>query len=375
MKLLIGGKSRNIYMRKDGSAYYKSGGEKVDASYMFKKNGDLKKQYSKSVEETLTKVKESHHIKNNKKFYGGAQVVKFDDFNEIKVDFTSKTLPGKKKDLMKLVHIGYNVVLERLHTPATNPDRTKKHRQLLLALQDIKQDIKQDITLNPTSNFARAKVALGQTAKEKELIKKGVIHKFFSYKYHDWSGKYEPAKKMFNTADSILSELTKLLQVVTKLSDNDVDSYYRRFANDVPSKFNGSIYIPPPSRNPPGTPFQKEEEEEEEDNENTRDNMDSMYNNASVRTEFDDELPPPREDLPFADFNYPVNGDGGDEDADEWTDDEGENEEGDGGEDGIPPNSRSTRPVSAPSNLPGVHPTIIRHPPQPETNGQARRRV
>ena len=74
MKLLIGGKSRNIYMRKDGSAYYKSGGEKVDASYMFKKNGDFKKQYSKSVEETLTKVKESHHIKNNKKFYGGAAI-------------------------------------------------------------------------------------------------------------------------------------------------------------------------------------------------------------------------------------------------------------------------------------------------------------
>ena len=39
MKLLIGGKSRNIYMRKDGSAYYKSGGENVNISYMFKKKG------------------------------------------------------------------------------------------------------------------------------------------------------------------------------------------------------------------------------------------------------------------------------------------------------------------------------------------------
>jgi len=39
MKLLIGGKSRNIYKRKDGSAYYKSGGQQVDVTHMFKKNG------------------------------------------------------------------------------------------------------------------------------------------------------------------------------------------------------------------------------------------------------------------------------------------------------------------------------------------------
>ena len=48
MKLLIGGKSRNIYMRKDGSAYYKSGGQQVDVTYMFKKKGGgLKKKYIK----------------------------------------------------------------------------------------------------------------------------------------------------------------------------------------------------------------------------------------------------------------------------------------------------------------------------------------
>lgn len=48
MKLLIGGKSRNIYKRKDGSAYYKSGGQQVDVTHMFKKNGGgLKKQYIK----------------------------------------------------------------------------------------------------------------------------------------------------------------------------------------------------------------------------------------------------------------------------------------------------------------------------------------
>ena len=48
MKLLIGGKSRNIYMRKDGYAYYKSGGQQVDVTYMFKKKGGgLKKKYIK----------------------------------------------------------------------------------------------------------------------------------------------------------------------------------------------------------------------------------------------------------------------------------------------------------------------------------------
>ena len=57
MKLLIGGKSRNIYMRKDGSAYYKSGGQQVDASFLFKKNGGgLKKQYIGGVEGNLAKV-------------------------------------------------------------------------------------------------------------------------------------------------------------------------------------------------------------------------------------------------------------------------------------------------------------------------------
>ena len=102
MKLLIGGKSRNIYMRKDGSAYYKSGGEKVDASYMFKKNGDLKKQYSENVKET-------HRIKKNKKFYGGNPInITFQPIN-----FDSDIEGNKFEELLKLVQIAYNVVLER----------------------------------------------------------------------------------------------------------------------------------------------------------------------------------------------------------------------------------------------------------------------
>jgi len=66
MKLLIGGKSRNIYMRKDGSAYYKSGGQQVDVTHMFKKNGGgLKKQYIGGVEGNLAKVERKKRLQRN----------------------------------------------------------------------------------------------------------------------------------------------------------------------------------------------------------------------------------------------------------------------------------------------------------------------
>lgn len=73
MKLLIGGKSRNIYMRKDGSAYYKSGGQQVDITHMFKKNGGgLKKQYIGGVEGNLAKVeKNKRSNKCAKQILGG----------------------------------------------------------------------------------------------------------------------------------------------------------------------------------------------------------------------------------------------------------------------------------------------------------------
>jgi hypothetical protein len=47
MKLLINDKKRNIYFRKDNTAYYKSGGSENDVTSMFKKTGGgLKKQFS-----------------------------------------------------------------------------------------------------------------------------------------------------------------------------------------------------------------------------------------------------------------------------------------------------------------------------------------
>jgi hypothetical protein len=69
MKLLIGGKSRNIYMRKDGSAYYKSGGQQVDVTYMFKKKGGgLKKKYIKggTTEAKFTELKEQCNTLHDK---------------------------------------------------------------------------------------------------------------------------------------------------------------------------------------------------------------------------------------------------------------------------------------------------------------------
>lgn len=116
MKLLIGGKSRNIYMRKDGSAYYKSGGENVDASYMFKKNGGgLKKQYIGGVQNNLGKVEQKKRSNRGvKQFLGGAGESSI-SFAPITVD-SVKLVDGNDKindneaklELQKLCYIALN---------------------------------------------------------------------------------------------------------------------------------------------------------------------------------------------------------------------------------------------------------------------------
>jgi len=84
MKLLIGGKSRNIYKRKDGSAYYKSGGQQVDVTHMFKKNGGgLKKQYIGEVNQnTLSEVERKKRSKRKNKLFLGGNI----GFSSIKVE-------------------------------------------------------------------------------------------------------------------------------------------------------------------------------------------------------------------------------------------------------------------------------------------------
>ena len=72
MKLLINGKPRNIYFRKDKTVYYKNNRIENDITFYFKKSGELKKQYSNILIE-----------KNRKKITGGA---KFNAFGDITIE-------------------------------------------------------------------------------------------------------------------------------------------------------------------------------------------------------------------------------------------------------------------------------------------------
>tara|TARA_B100001778_G_scaffold111328_1_gene91125 strand:- start:1821 stop:2849 length:1029 start_codon:yes stop_codon:yes gene_type:complete len=110
MKLLIAGKNRNIYMRKDGSAYYKSGGENVDVTYMFKKNGGgLKKQYIGGVQDNLGKVEQKKRSnKSAKQILGGVgkTIIEFDKI-EIKseeiIDTARVYQPGPAPEELKKI--------------------------------------------------------------------------------------------------------------------------------------------------------------------------------------------------------------------------------------------------------------------------------
>jgi hypothetical protein len=75
MKLLIGGKPRNIYFRKDNTVYYKSNNNENDITKYFKKSGGLKKQYSNLLVE--------NKIKKRKTIIGGT--LTFDTFSTIRV--------------------------------------------------------------------------------------------------------------------------------------------------------------------------------------------------------------------------------------------------------------------------------------------------
>jgi hypothetical protein len=212
MKLLIGGKSRNIYMRKDGSAYYKSGGEKVDASYMFKKNGDFKKQYSKSVEETLTKVKESHHIKNNKKFYGGQQGVINFTFQQLQVNFVAADeadITNQINSLMKIIHIAYNIVLEQLqNTNKTVAQSVNKKKLLMLLTSPLKSKMFSPSSIKPE--------AINQLFANNALL----------------------MADRFIVGTSILKHLDALLiDIINKKNHPQINTYYSTFNDNLIKSF------------------------------------------------------------------------------------------------------------------------------------------
>lgn len=90
MKLLINDKKRNIYFRKDNTAYYKSGGSENDVTSMFKKTGGgLKKQFSNLLiegdEKYANMLGGKTKSRKNKLAVGGASVEKNFTFAPISV--------------------------------------------------------------------------------------------------------------------------------------------------------------------------------------------------------------------------------------------------------------------------------------------------
>jgi hypothetical protein len=109
MKLLINDKRRNIYFRKDNSAYYKSGGSENDVTSMFKKTGGgLKKQFSNLLiegDENYNnmlggKPKKTKSRKN--KLVGGVTTKIEFIFEPIDVDFDPNYNPESKNDDARL---------------------------------------------------------------------------------------------------------------------------------------------------------------------------------------------------------------------------------------------------------------------------------
>ena len=89
MKLLIGGKSRNIYFRKDNTAYYKSNNNENDITKYFKKSGGLKKQYSNLL------------VEKRKTIIGGT--LTFDTFSTIRV--FADTNPNTEWDNKTIIEV------------------------------------------------------------------------------------------------------------------------------------------------------------------------------------------------------------------------------------------------------------------------------
>jgi hypothetical protein len=180
MKLLIGGKSRSIYMRKDGSAYYKSGGENVDVSYMFKKNGGgLKKQYIGGVQDNLGKVEQKKRSKKGVKQILGGVVsnIKFDDI-EINSEKLVKDdiIPDNeaKKELEKLCYIALNGLSINSNELQQNDDKDKVKISIANTLEKFKEYVDNNIVQATRSNI------YGDAADAADAAKVGAITNDFA---------------------------------------------------------------------------------------------------------------------------------------------------------------------------------------------------
>lgn len=102
MKLLINDKKRNIYFRKDNTAYYKSGGSENDVTSMFKKTGGgLKKQFSNLLiegdEKSTNMLGGKQKSRKNKLAVGGAIKKNF-SFESISVTYDPNFNDGDDGD-------------------------------------------------------------------------------------------------------------------------------------------------------------------------------------------------------------------------------------------------------------------------------------
>tara|TARA_B110000483_G_scaffold234054_1_gene303616 strand:+ start:505 stop:1149 length:645 start_codon:yes stop_codon:yes gene_type:complete len=110
MKLLLDGKQRNIYFRKDNTAYYKKNGIENDITDFFKKTGELKKTYSNLLvkSETVNNVKK----KKKKIITGGATL---DIFDLIEISFEKDTKCLTTKALQQLCeHLIYIIIIVKI---------------------------------------------------------------------------------------------------------------------------------------------------------------------------------------------------------------------------------------------------------------------
>ena len=126
MKLLLNGKQRNIYFRKDNTAYYKKNGIENDITEYFKKTGELKKTYSNLLvkSETVNNVK-----KKKKKIITGGGVI-LDIFDPIKISFITGAECLDIMELRKLCeHLIYIVIIVKIQFDINdnNPFNTTNH--------------------------------------------------------------------------------------------------------------------------------------------------------------------------------------------------------------------------------------------------------
>ena len=193
MKLLLNGKQRNIYFRKDNTAYYKKNGIENDITEYFKKTGELKKTYSNLLvkSETVNNVK-----KKKKKIITGGAVI-LDIFDPIKISFITGVECLDIMELSKLCeHLIYIVIIVKIQFDINddNPfnmdmdmDKLTKYLNLIIAI--MKNLFESNITL------------LGDTDKKIEDIKKTIEYikqNITTLRYDTIFRKIEDVKKLTN---------------------------------------------------------------------------------------------------------------------------------------------------------------------------------